>query len=152
MMARLIAVFLIFAGLLFAGPVDPPKGAKCVVCGMDVNMDPKFTSQLELKDGTRVYTESPKHAIQYMLKNKDKVKALWVRDFDTGKWIDGKKAYYVMVENGPMGMDVVAFRSKLKAKKFAKGRKVLRLSDIDMDFIKHLDQGQGHGKGHGHMH
>jgi len=136
--------------LAFAQPKEPPKGAKCVVCGMDVNMMPKFTSQLKLKDGKYVYTESPKHAIQYYLKNKDRVSELWVRDFSSGKWINGKRAYYVAVDEGPMGPDVVAFRSLVKAKKFAKGKKVFRFKDIDMDFLKHLDMGHGGMKHGGH--
>lgn len=141
--------FSLFLGILlslflaFAQPKDPPKGARCVVCGMDVNMMPKFTSQLKLKDGKHVYTESPKHAIQYFLKNKDKVAQIWVRDFSTGKWIDAKRAYYVAVDEGPMGHDLVAFRSMVKAKKFAKGKKVFRFKDIDSEFLKHLDMGHG---------
>ncbi|RLJ70326.1 nitrous oxide reductase accessory protein NosL [Hydrogenivirga caldilitoris] len=128
----------------FAQPKDPPKGAKCVVCGMDVNMMPKFTSQLKLKDGKYVYTESPKHAIQYYLKNKDRVAELWVRDFSSGKWIDGRHAYYVPVDEGPMGPDIVAFRSLVEAKKFAKGKKVFKFRDIDAEFLKHLDMGHMH--------
>ncbi len=138
----LVGVLLSFI-LAFAQPKDPPKGARCVVCGMDVNMMPKFTSQLKLKDGKHVYTESPKHAIQYFLKNKDKVSQIWVKDFSTGKWIDAKRAYYVAVDEGPMGPDLVAFRSMVKAKKFAKGKKVFRFKDIDLEFLKHLDMGHG---------
>ncbi len=138
----LVGVLLSFI-LAFAQPKDPPKGARCVVCGMDVNMMPKFTSQLKLKDGKHVYTESPKHAIQYFLKNKDKVSQIWVKDFSTGKWIDAKRAYYVAVDEGPMGPDLAAFRSMVKAKKFAKGKKVFRFKDIDLEFLKHLDMGHG---------
>ena len=150
---RKVAVFigvLVLLALAFAQPKEPPKGAKCVVCGMDVNMMPKFTSQLKLKNGKYVYTESPKHAIQYYLKNREKVSQIWVRDFSSGKWIDAKRAYYVRVEEGPMGPDIVAFRSLVKARKFAKGGKVLRFRDIDAEFLKHLDMGHGNMKHDGH--
>ena len=150
---RKVVVFLGVLALLvfaFAQPKEPPKGAKCVVCGMDVNMMPKFTSQLKLKDGNYVYTESPKHAIQYYLKNRDKVSKVWVKDFSSGRWIDAERAYYVRVEEGPMGPDIVAFRSLVKAKKFAKGKKVLRFKDIDAEFLKHLDMGHGGMKHGGH--
>ncbi len=142
---------LVFFTLVFAQPQNPPKGAKCVVCGMDVNMMPKFTSQLKLKNGKRVYTESPKHAVQYYLKNKEKVSEIWVKDFSSGKWINGKRAYYVTVDEGPMGPDIVAFKSLVKAKKFAKGKKVFKFKELDMEFLKHLDMGHGgmkHGGGH----
>lgn len=144
-------LFGIFAFVLIAlaEPVEPPKGTKCVVCGMDVNMMPKFTSQLKLKDGKHVYTESPKHAVQYYLKNKDKVSEIWVKDFSSGRWIDGKRAYYVAVDDGPMGPDIVAFKSLVEAKKFAKGKEVFRFKDLDMEFLKHLDMEHGGMK---HMH
>ncbi|NPA40775.1 MAG: hypothetical protein GXO18_00670 [Aquificae bacterium] len=148
-LAFLLGLFA-FLALAFAQPKEPPKGTRCVVCGMDVNMMPKFTSQLKLRNGEYLYTESPKHAIQYYLKNKDKVAELWVRDFSSGKWIDGTRAYYVRVEEGPMGPDVVAFKSLVRAKKFAKGKKVLKFKEIDMDFIKHLDMGHGGVKHEGH--
>ncbi len=148
-LAFLLGLFA-FLVLAFAQPKEPPKGTRCVVCGMDVNMMPKFTSQLKLRNGEYLYTESPKHAIQYYLKNKDKVAELWVRDFSSGKWIDGTRAYYVRVEEGPMGPDVVAFKSLVRAKKFAKGKKVLKFKEIDMDFIKHLDMGHGGMKHEGH--
>ena len=139
-----------FVILAFAQPVEPPKGAKCVVCGMDVNMMPKFTSQLKLKSGKHLYTESPKHAIQYYLKNRDKVSQVWVKDFSSGKWIDAKRAYYVAIDDGPMGADIVAFKSLVKAKKFAKGKKVFKFKDIDAEFLKHLEMGHGGMKHGGH--
>lgn len=148
--AHLIFGLITLMMFAFAQPKDPPKGTKCVVCGMDVNMMPKFTSQLVLKSGEYLYTESPKHAIQYYLKNKDKVSEIWVKDFSNGKWIDAKRAYYVSVEEGPMGPDVAAFRSLVKAKKFAKGKKVLRFKDIDAELLKRLDTGHGGMKHGGH--
>ncbi len=148
--ASLIFGMLALFVLAFAQPKDPPKGTRCVVCGMDVNMMPKFTSQLKLKDGKYVYTESPKHAIQYYLKNKDRVSQIWVKDFSNGRWIDAKRAYYVAVDEGPMGPDIVAFRSLVKAKKFAKGKKVFKFKDIDAEFLKHLEMGHGGMKHGGH--
>ena len=148
--ASLIFGMLALFVLAFAQPKDPPKGTRCVVCGMDVNMMPKFTSQLKLKDGKYVYTESPKHAIQYYLKNKDRVSQIWVKDFSSGRWIDAKRAYYVAVDEGPMGPDIVAFRSLVKAKKFAKGKKVFKFKDINAEFLKHLEMGHGGMKHGGH--
>ncbi len=145
----LLVGLLLFISFLFAQPKDPPRGEKCVVCGMDVNMVPELTSQLRLRDGRYVYTESPKHAIQYYLKHRDEVSELWVKDYATGKWIDGTRAYYVVIEEGPMGHDLVAFRSMVRAKKFAKGRKVHRFTDIDAEFLEHLDMGH-EGKDHRH--
>jgi len=147
-LALLLSVLVSFS-LLLAQPKEPQKGTKCVVCGMDVNMMPKFTSQLKLKSGEYLYTESPKHAFQYYLKNRDRISQVWVKDFTTGEWIDATSGYYVPVEEGPMGPDVAPFKSLVEAKRFAKGKRVYRFQDIDAQFLKNLETGHGEGK---HMH
>ncbi len=144
-MRAILSILGIFVALLFAQPTEVPKGAKCVVCGMDALTDPKFTSQIKLKNGKYLFTESPKHALRYWLENKDKVAEVWVKDFSTGKWIDGKRAYYVLIEEGPMGKDLAPFKSLLSAKKFAKGKKVYRASELTLEFLKELDMDMGHG-------
>ena len=116
---------------------------------MDVNMSPELTSQVKLSDGTYKFAESPKHILQYYLKNREKVKEIWVKDYNTGKWIDGKRAYYVIIEEGPMGKDLAPFKSRIKAKKFAKDKKVYKFSDITPDLLKHLDMDMKM-EGHGH--
>ncbi len=149
----LIALAFATSVVALGQPVDPPKGTRCVICTMDVNMVPNLTSQAKLKDGKYVYAESPKHIIEYYLKNKDKVKEIWVKDYKSGKWINGKRAYYVPIEGGPMGTDLAAFKSKSRAKKFAKGGKFYSFKEIDEELIKHLNMGHKdkHGHGSGHM-
>jgi nitrous oxide reductase accessory protein NosL len=146
----LVGTMLGISLIAFGEPVEPPKSARCVVCTMDVNMMPNLTSQAKLKDGKRVFAESPKHIIEFFLKNRDRVKEIWVRDFKSGKWINGMRAYYVPIEEGPMGMDLAAFKSKSRAKKFAKGGKVYSFKDIDEELIKHLNMGHKDKHG-GHM-
>lgn len=136
--------FFLILNLGFSQPKDPPKGEKCVVCGMDVSMDPKFTSQVKLRDGSYKYAESPKHIIQYYLENKDKIVEIWIRDYENGKWIDGKKAFYVVTNKGPMGYDLMAFQSRISAQKFAGKKKVYRFTDINKDFLTHLEMGHEH--------
>lgn len=81
------SLFFILLSFLFvlAQPKEPPKGERCVVCGMDVNMEPRLTSQIKLKDGSYKYAESPKHILQYYFENRDKAKELWVKDYKSGK-------------------------------------------------------------------
>lgn len=141
---RLILIFLLSFVFALAQPKEPPKGERCVVCGMDVNMDPRLTSQVKLKDSSYKYAESPKHILQYYLENKDKVAELWVKDYESGKWIDGTKAFYVPIKEGPMGHDLAPFKSRLSAQKFASKGKVYQFKDITKDFLKHLDMGHVH--------
>ncbi len=130
--------------LAFSQPKEPPKGERCVVCGMDVRIAPKLMAQVKLKDGSYKYAESPKHIIQYYLENKDKISELWVKDYESGKWIDGAKAFYVITHEGPMGHDLLAFQSKISAQKHAGKEKVYSLKDIDKEFLKRLDMGHKH--------
>ncbi|MEZ0360880.1 MAG: nitrous oxide reductase accessory protein NosL [Hydrogenobacter sp.] len=141
---RLILIFLFSFIFALAQPKEPPRGERCVVCGMDVNFDPKLTSQVKLKDGSYKYAESPKHILQFYLENKNRVAELWVKDYESGKWIDGTKAFYVPIKEGPMGPDLAPFRSRLSAQKFAGKGKVYQLKDITKDFLKHLDMGHVH--------
>lgn len=136
--------FFLSLSLAFSQPKEPPKGERCVVCGMDVNIDPKLTAQVKLKDGSYKYGKSPKHIIQYYLENKDKVLDIWVKDYKSGKWIDGTKAFYVVISEGPMGYDLAAFQSRISAQKFAGKGKVYRFADIDRDFLMHLEMGHKH--------
>ncbi|SNZ10879.1 nitrous oxide reductase accessory protein NosL [Hydrogenobacter hydrogenophilus] len=138
---RTLLLILLSLSLVFAQPKEPPKGTRCVVCGMDVNIDPRLTSQVKLKDGMYKYAESPKHILEYYLENKDKVAELWVKDYESGKWIDGTKAYYVVIKEGPMGYDLAPFQSKITAQKFAKRGKIYQLRDITKDFLQHLEMG-----------
>lgn len=147
-MRTLLFVALSFL-LAFSQPKEPPKGERCVICGMDVNIEPRLTSQAKLRDGSYKYAESPKHVMQFYLDNKDKVSELWVKDYQTGKWIDARKAFYVPIKDGPMGPDIAAFRSMLDAQSFAKTKraakeKVYRFTDINKEFLQHLEMGHIH--------
>ncbi len=141
---RTLLLILLSLSLVFAQPKEPPKGTRCVVCGMDVNMEPKLTSQVKLKDGTYKYAESPKHILQYYLENKDRVTEIWVKDYKSGKWIDGKRAFYVVIKEGPMGYDLAPFQSRIEAQKFASRGKVYQFKDITKDFLQHLEMGHIH--------
>lgn len=148
-MRYILLAFLLWVLPAFPQPKEPPKGEKCVVCGMDVNIDPKLTSQVKLKDSSYKYAESPKHILKYYLENKNRVAELWVKDYASGKWIDGTKAFYVPIKEGPMGHDLVPFRSRLDAQKFADSSKaskskVYQFKDIDKTFLEHLDMGHVH--------
>ncbi|HID65529.1 MAG TPA: hypothetical protein EYP32_01025 [Aquificaceae bacterium] len=150
-MKKFVGLLFVFCIFAFSQPIEIPKDARCVVCGMEVYKYTKFHAQIKMHDGTYKFTESPKHALKFYLQNKDKVKEIWVKDFKTGRWIDGTKAYYVPIHEGPMGMDLAPFKSLVQAKKFAKNRKVFRLKDITLDYINHLDAGMHH-RNHHRMH
>ncbi|MCS7277830.1 MAG: nitrous oxide reductase accessory protein NosL [Aquificaceae bacterium] len=140
-----LILLMIFPLLVLSQPKEPSKGERCVVCGMDVNMEPRLTSsQVKLKDGSYRYAESPKHIIQFYLENKEKVAEVWVKDYRSGKWIDGKKAFYIHTSSGPMGHDLIPFQSRIEAQKEAGKGKVYRLTDMDKSLLQRLEKGHIH--------
>ncbi|MFN4013331.1 MAG: nitrous oxide reductase accessory protein NosL, partial [Aquificaceae bacterium] len=81
--------------------------------------------------------------------NKDKVAELWVKDYKSGNWIDGRRAFYVVIKEGPMGNDLATFKSRLDAQRFAQGpqsakNKVYQFTEIDRAFLEHLEMGHVH--------
>jgi len=155
-----VLIFLIVSlALLSAQPVEPKDKEKCAICGMEINPSSPEVSQIKLKNGTYIFFASPVHALKYYLENKDKVEELWVKDAKTGKWIDGLKAYYVEGES-----TLKPFKSLIQARKYARGKKVYRISEIGKELLMHYDhmhEGEhhhhgmhGHGKHHhgGHTH
>lgn len=137
--------FIVFLfSLAFSQPKEPPKGERCVICGMDVNIEPRLLSQAKLRNGSYRYAESPKHIIQFYLENREKVEELWVKDYKSGKWIDGTKAFYIHTPKGPMGHDLLPFQSRIEAQKEAGRGKVYQLKDIDRSFLQNLEKGHIH--------
>ncbi|ACN98504.1 conserved hypothetical protein [Sulfurihydrogenibium azorense Az-Fu1] len=138
-MRLILAVILLVITTSFGQPKELQKEERCPICGMSVSPKDKLLSQLKLRDGSYKFFESPKHALKFYFLNQDKVLEIWVKDYSTGKWIDGKLAYYVIIEDGPMGPDLAPFSTKLSATKFAKKEKVYSFKDLTKELIEKLD-------------
>jgi nitrous oxide reductase accessory protein NosL len=138
-MLKKFIILILLSSVVFGQPKEPTKNERCPVCGMSVSSEDKLLSQVKLKDGTYKFSESPKHILKYFFENKDKVSEIWVKDYSSGKWIDGKTAFYILIEDGPMGPDLAPFSSKMSALKFAKKGKVYSFKDITKDLIEKLD-------------
>lgn len=117
----------------------------CPVCGMYAARFPKNKCQLQTKDGEVVHFCATQCLFEF-LKNPDKykhaglkVKFLWVTDYESGSWIFGQNAYYVMGTNvkGPMGREAFSFVNLENARKFASanGGKVERFAGVTIDKI-----------------
>lgn len=139
MLKKFIIFMLLSSVVAFGQPKEPSKNERCPVCGMSVSKDDKLLSQVKLNDGTYKFGESPKHILKFYFENKNKILEIWVKDYSSGKWIDGKTAFYVQIEDGPMGPDLAPFSSKMEALKFAKRNKVYSFKEITKDLIEKLD-------------
>ena len=75
----------------------------------------------------------------------------WVKDFNTGKWINAEDAYYVVSSKmmGPMGKELIPFTDHTAAMEFQKeqGGTLMKYSEVPPAILKTL---KGSMKGHHH--
>ena len=72
-----------------------------------------------------------------------KTATMRVSDFNSGKAIDGKNAFYVIGSKvyGPMGEELIPFASQADAmdfKKENKGKNILKFDEITKDTLKQM--------------
>jgi copper chaperone NosL len=148
-------IILWLAAVSFAAePKDstPLQKEKCPVCGMFVSLFPAWNARIEIKDSTHATFDGAKCMFKYYLniqrynpqKQKNDMTALSVKDYYSKLSIDALQAYYVIWSDtyGPMGHEPIPFEKEADAKKFLKdhkGKKILRINDIDSNLIRSLD-------------
>ena len=126
-----------------------PDDAKCVVCGMFVYKYPKWASSIT-HSGRVYYFDGVKDMMKYYIfdgdfvYNRDKITQIVVSDYYTIEAIDAREAFYVVGSTifGPMGHELIAFRSLKSAKVFSKehnGKAILKFEDIDDSVVMGLD-------------
>jgi len=115
-------------------PVDNQD--RCPVCGMYPARYPKNKCQIQTKNGEIFHFCSTQCLFTFLADptkyaGKDVQPFLmWVIDVDSGAWISGRTAYYVIgsTQSGPMGKEAFAFDKNAAAGKFAathKGKVVI---------------------------
>jgi copper chaperone NosL len=133
-------------------PVSPAAGAKCPVCGMFVAKYKDWTGELIFKDSNIIYFDGPKDLLKFYLnpgkygssKKQGDIASLYVKDYYSLAFIDGRRAFYVIGSNvlGPMGKEMVPFAIKEDAEAFLKdhgGKRVLSFGEINPAILKSLD-------------
>ncbi len=115
----LTAVFSLPAPL-HAQPVAVPQGAKCVECGMAVDQNSRFMSEVTTKNNKNLFFCDIGDMLFHFRSDREKMKDVHVRDYATGEWIDGKKALYVLNKkiSTPMSWSIAAFAAESSAKKW----------------------------------
>lgn len=129
-----------------------PVGAKCPVCGMFVAKYPDWTATARFKDGTTSYYDGPKDMFSHYFdvgrytpgKRQGDIVALAVKEYYSLTMIDARSAYFVLGSDvyGPMGSELVPFRTEKDANSFRldhKGKRILRFNDITKQIVKSLN-------------
>ena len=136
-----------------------PQDVSCGKCGMYPAKYPRWQSQIIFKDGTMTPFDGCKCMFNLMLSmdqydkahSMDDVAAVWVKDFSSGKWIDGTEAYFVVGSKmmGPMGKELIPLADQAAAMKFhqEQGGNMMMYAEITPEVLKSL---MGDMKKHGH--
>jgi nitrous oxide reductase accessory protein NosL len=129
--------------------IDVPAEAKCPVCGMYVGKYPKWAAYME-HDGKVYYFDGVKDMMKYYIFDGDfvydrkQIVKMTVSDYYTLEEISAKEAFYVLDSDvfGPMGRELIPFKSKKNAKAFMddhNGKNMLKFDEITDKMVMKLD-------------
>lgn len=151
----IMALFLGPSNIAMANTITPPKQSKadrCPVCGMFVYKYPDWTAEIILDDGSVYFFDGAKDFFKFYFnlkryrsdKTQADITAAYVTEYYDVELIDAKTAFFVIGSDiyGPMGRELIPFRSKADAKAFMKdhkGRRVLNFKNINASVIDTLD-------------
>lgn len=154
--AFLFALVFLFstAGPLQAQPAkDIPAKERCPVCGMFVAKYPDWITQVRLTNGTVKFFDGVKDLLAFYFAPASfgapgqSAKEIWVKDYYTLVWLDGRAAWYVIGSDvyGPMGHEFIPFATADAAENFRKdhkGTKVVPFSEITEPLVQSMRHGQ----------
>jgi nitrous oxide reductase accessory protein NosL len=156
-------IFGLLAGILLIGHgaggaqaapaenVDP--SVRCSVCGMYIAKFDNWLAQIHLADETVLYFDGAKDLLvfyfdpgEYSTAAPEDIKEIWVKDYYSLQWLDGRSAFYVIGSDiyGPMGKEFIPFATREAADSFLrdhKGEKVLLFSEISNDLVQSMRVG-----------
>jgi len=129
--------------------INVPKDAKCPVCGMYVHKYPKWVALMKREEKT-YYFDGVKDMMKYYIFDgnfpylRNTISQMLVSDYYTLVSIPAKKAFYVVDSDvyGPMGHEIIPFKSKEKAESFARehhGKMVVTFHEITDSMVMALD-------------
>lgn len=127
-----LAVSVAGCGGPSSGPAEIKWGREtCEYCGMIID-DPQFSAQVRGRDGKVHKFDDLGDAILWVAKQgwaEDAVAEFWVGGVESGKWLDGRKAFYTEGHHTPMAhgfgaveaaapgaVDYAAMRSRVLAR------------------------------------
>jgi copper chaperone NosL len=152
-------MIVVFASMILTATAQPltdiPAEGKCHVCGMFVAKYPPWITQLKSSDGKIFMFDGVKDMMAFYFEPEKyggdaTIQNVYVKDYYSLEYMDGKKAYYVNGSNvmGPMGHELIPFNSMDAAKNFMKdhhGKMVMTFDKITLEMVNAMRSGM---KGH----
>ena len=148
-----VSFFLLATPLLAQPNKEISPQERCPVCGMFVAKYPDWITQVRLNTGTVKFFDGVKDMMAFSFDpvsfgaSGQKAQEIWVKDYYTLVWLDGRSAWYVIGSNvyGPMGHEFIPFSSAAAAENFRKdhnGTKVVRFDEITEPLVQSMRHGQ----------
>lgn len=144
----------VFVGNLGAVPAEKVgDDVRCAICGMFVAKYENWIVQVHLTGDKVMFFDGAKDMLvyyfnpqQYGSEKQEDIKEIWVKDYYTLKWLDGRKALYVIGSDvyGPMGKEFIPFSSREAADNFLqdhKGKKILSFKEITDELVQSMRSG-----------
>lgn len=129
------------------------KKSRCPVCGMFVAKYPQWLTQINMSDGSSEFFDGVKDMLAYYFAPQQygaavgvSVDEVFVRDYYSQEWIDGRQAIFVLGSDvyGPMGHELIPLTGKAGAENFFKdhhGSKMYNFTEITPEIIESLRKG-----------
>jgi len=142
-LALLVAFPVAVSAQNMPAPVMVQEKTSCAECGMCIQGDnTKFTSEIILDDRKVKYFCALGDLFVFydVHRNKERIAAIYVKDYLSGEWIDGRQAAYLsgVKVTTPMRYGILAFKGVKSAEKFRKekgGDKVYDFKNIILSKI-----------------
>jgi len=126
--------------------VEPAADDRCAVCEMYPSRYPRNKCQVQAKDGKTCHFCSTQCLFAFLKKPDQYLESdfllhlIWVTDYNSGSWISGRSAYYLVGAKdryGPMGFEALPFDKKSDADSLAgpSGGRILLFGDVTIEKI-----------------
>lgn len=161
--ALMVGSILVAAGLAIAGTASTgeqhhqqpqlAKTDKCPVCGMLVHRYPDFVASVTFRDKHAVFFDGAKDLFKFLFnlptyapgRAFEDIETIVVTEYYDMVPLIADQAFFVMGSDvlGPMGHELIPFRSADDARQFLqdhKGRRIMRFEAITPTVIKQLDR------------
>ncbi len=146
-----LLLLLACSGNLQAAPEEKiDHDERCAICGMFVAKYENWIVQARLTDDKLMFFDGVKDMLvfyfnpqQYSSMQQVDIKEIWVKDYYTLKWLDGREALYVIGSDvyGPMGKEFISFSSRESAENFLRdhqGKKILTFDEITDEIVQSM--------------
>ncbi|GAB4337777.1 MAG: nitrous oxide reductase accessory protein NosL [Desulfobulbaceae bacterium] len=158
-----VRFFLLFLAILLASGAPAPLQAtpegqvgpktRCLVCGMFVAPYENWIVQVRLDDDRVFFFDGVKDMLVFYFSpglytdaTSRKIKEIWVKDYYSLEWLEGRSALYVIGSDvyGPMGKEFIPFSSREAAENFMAdhhGTDILSFDAITRELVESMRAG-----------